>query len=199
MQLLLASSSTYRKALLQRLGLPFACATPAVDETPMPGEPVQELTRRLAEAKARTLARRFPQTLIIGSDQACAVDGRILGKPGDFQRARAQLQACSGRAVQFHTAVALLDTAEDRLLQSHDVYTVQFRPLTDAEIEHYLEVEQPWDCAGSFKAEGLGIALFERMEGADFHSLVGLPLISLCRLLREAGLNPLLQAAAAPG
>lgn len=199
MHLVLASSSPYRKSLLQRLGLPFDTASPDIDETPLPHETVTQLTRRLAETKARALAPRFPHALLIGSDQACAVDDRILGKPGGMARAREQLQACSGKAVQFHTALALLNTSSGRLHTSHDVYTVQFRPLAADEIDFYLQTEQPWDCAGSFKAEGLGIALFDSMQGKDFHSLIGLPLISLCGLLRDAGLNPLQPAAPVPG
>lgn len=196
MQLVLASSSPYRKALLQRLGLPFASASPDVDETPLPDETVQALTRRLATAKARALAAPWPEALLIGSDQACAVAGRILGKPGSFERACEQLALCAGQRVDFHTALALLDTRNGELRHAHDVFSVQFRPLVPDEIRYYLQTEQPWDCAGSFKAEGLGIALFETMEGKDFHSLLGLPLISLCGLLREAGLNPLLPVSA---
>jgi septum formation protein len=194
MQLVLASSSPYRRALLQRLGLPFSSASPDVDETPQPGEDVAALTQRLALAKARALAAAWPQALLIGSDQACAVEGQILGKPGNFERARAQLQLCAGRRVDFHTALVLLDSSSGQVRSRHEVFSVCFRPLTEAEIAHYLEIEQPWDCAGSFKAESLGIALFESMQGKDFHSLLGLPLISLCDLLREAGLNPLLPA-----
>lgn len=191
MQLVLASSSSYRKALLQRLGLPFATATPGIDETPESGEAVAALTQRLALAKARALAAAWPKAWLIGSDQACQVDGRILGKPGSFERARDQLLQCSGRSVEFHTALALLDSSSGTVLGSHDVFSVRFRRLTDEEITFYLHTEQPYDCAGSFKAEGLGIALFEEMAGKDFHSLLGLPLISLCELLRQAGLNPL--------
>jgi MAF protein len=191
MQLVLASSSSYRKALLQRLGLPFACASPGIDETPLPDETVPALTQRLALAKARALAPQWPAAWLIGSDQACQVDGHILGKPGSFDRARDQLLLCSGRTVEFHTALVLLDSQRDVALSSHDIFTVRFRRLSDEEITFYLQTEQPWDCAGSFKAEGLGIALFEEMAGKDFHSLLGLPLISLCQLLRQAGLNPL--------
>ena len=191
MQLVLASSSSYRKALLQRLGLPFATATPGIDETPESGEAVAALTQRLALAKARALAAAWPGAWLIGSDQACQVDGRILGKPGSFERACEQLRLCSGRSVEFHTALVLLDSSSGTVLGSHDVFSVRFRRLTDEEITFYLHAEQPFDCAGSFKAEGLGIALFEEMAGKDFHSLLGLPLISLCDLLRQAGLNPL--------
>lgn len=198
MPLVLASSSPYRKALLQRLGLPFASASPDIDETQLPGEPVAALTQRLALAKARALAPAWPEALLIGSDQACQVDIQILGKPGSFGRAREQLLLCSGKTVEFHTALVLLDSCRDTALSRHDVFSVRFRTLSDAEITHYLHTEQPYDCAGSFKAEGLGIALFEEMAGKDFHSLLGLPLISLCSLLRQAGLNPLLPPTAPP-
>lgn len=199
MQLVLASSSSYRRSLLQRLGLPFVSASPDIDETALPGESVQELTARLARTKAEKLAVTFPAALIIGSDQACLCDSRILGKPGSFASARQQLLHCSGKTAEFHTALALLDTSTGSCALSHDIFKVQFRELGNAEIAFYLQQEQPFDCAGSFKAEGLGIALFKGMEGKDFHSLIGLPLISLCQLLREAGLNPLLPPAAVSG
>ncbi|HTQ99216.1 MAG TPA: Maf family nucleotide pyrophosphatase [Candidatus Acidoferrum sp.] len=191
--LILASSSPYRRALLERLRLPFGCERPDVDETPLPGEAVQTMTARLALAKARAVATRHPQAWIIGSDQACVRDddATIIGKPGSFDNAVVQLRACSGRSVNFHTALVLFNSETGRHLHSHDVYQVRFRQLADAEITRYLQLEQPYDCAGSFKAESLGIALFDSMEGNDFHSLIGLPLISLCRLLRQAGFDPL--------
>lgn len=195
MQLVLASSSPYRKSLLQRLGLPFVCSSPDIDETPLPGETVETLARRLASVKASALAPHYPSALIIGSDQACQCDGKILGKPGSFEAAREQLRHCSGLPADFHTAITLLDSESGFSFHSHDVYRVYFRTLTLNEIDFYLQTEQPFDCAGSFKAEGLGIALFESMEGKDFHSLLGLPLISLCTLLRQSGLNPLAPAA----
>lgn len=195
MQLVLASSSRYRRALLEQLRMPFDCANPDVDETPLPGESVTELVARLALAKARALAARFPQALIIGSDQACELDGRILGKPLDAARARAQLQACSGRRVTFHTGLVLYDTQNATWQQEVDRYTVQFRQLDANEIARYVDIEQPVDCAGSFKVEGLGIALFSALDGKDYNSLIGLPLISLCAMLRTAGLDPLGPAA----
>lgn len=202
MQLVLASSSPYRRALLEQLRLPFVCASPHVDESPQPGEAVPVLVARLALAKARALAGRFPGALIIGSDQACALDGRILGKPGNADAARAQLNACSGRRVTFHTGLVLYDTrgdaAQHAFQHSVDTYTVQFRDLAPAEIAYYVELEQPFDCAGSFKVEGLGITLFSAFEGKDFNSLIGLPLLSLCAMLRAAGLNPLAPAPAGP-
>lgn len=198
MQLILASSSPYRRSLLQRLGLPFEAASPEIDEMPQPGEDAAALSQRLALAKARALAGHFPQALIIGSDQVCACQGMLLGKPGSFAAAQSQLQHCSGQWAQFYTALVLLDNRSGQYQHSSDRFGVKFRNLERAEIDAYLQREQPFDCAGSFKAEGLGIALFDAMEGADFHSLLGLPLLSLCRLLREAGLNPLLPDAPTP-
>lgn len=199
MQLVLASSSRYRRALLEQLRLPFSWASPDIDETPSPGESVPALVARLALAKARALAGKFPDSLIIGSDQACALDGRILGKPGNAENARAQLQASSGRRVTFHTGLVLYDSRNDDFQRSIETYTVHFRDLPAAEIARYVELEQPFDCAGSFKVEGLGITLFSGLEGSDFNSLIGLPLLSLCAMLRAAGLNPLAPAPAGPG
>jgi MAF protein len=191
--LILGSSSSYRRMLLERLRIPFVWASPNIDETPLPNENVQTMTARLAAAKAQALVATYPQALIIGSDQACVLDGeaKIIGKPGNFDKARQQLLACSGRSVSFHTSLVLLNSQTAVFQSSHDVFTVRFRQLADAEICRYLELEQPYDCAGSFKAEGLGIALFEGMTGNDFHSLIGLPLISLCNMLRQNGLDPL--------
>jgi MAF protein len=194
MQLILASSSAYRRTLLARLGLPFTSISPSIDETPLQEESVQALVERLALGKAKAIADRYPQALIIGSDQACICGSTILGKPGDMTRARLQLQACSGKQVDFYTGLVLLNSATGCWQQSMDVFSVTFRKLGETEIENYLQLELPFDCAGSFKAEGLGITLFEKMTGKDFHSLIGLPLISLCDMLREAGINPLLQA-----
>jgi septum formation protein len=192
-RLVLASSSPYRRELLQRLRLPFICDSPHIDETPLPGEDVISLTRRLALAKARAVAARHPGALIIGSDQACVRDDNPapIGKPGDFATALQQLQACSGRRVSFHTALVLLDSTTGLHQSADDVFAVVFRNLREREIRRYLELEEPYDCAGSFKAEALGITLFAAMEGRDFHSLIGLPLISLCDLLRQAGMDPL--------
>lgn len=198
MQLVLASSSRYRRALLERLRMPFECASPDIDETPLAGEAVSALVARLALAKARALAGKFPSALIIGSDQACALDGHILGKPGNAENARKQLQACSGRRVTFHTGLVLYDARTNDWQHAVDTYTVQFRDLGAAEIARYVELEQPFDCAGSFKVEGLGITLFSALEGKDFNSLIGLPLLSLCAMLRAAGLNPLAPVSAVP-
>ena len=184
---MLASSSPYRRQLLERLGLTFAAASPDIDETPLPLEEPATLVARLAESKARALAARYPQHLIIGSDQAAHLDGTILGKPGGFAAARRQLRACSGRRVEFLTGLCLLDSRTGQAQTLVEPFAVAFRELTDGQIEHYLEREQPYDCAGSFKVEGLGIALFERLDGADPNALIGLPLIQLIRLLEQAG------------
>jgi MAF protein len=197
-QLVLASTSTYRAALLARLGLPFVSAAPQVDESPRPGEPPQVLVLRLAEAKARAVARDFPDALIIGSDQVACIDDRILGKPGDRQRAIAQLEQASGRCVVFQTGLCLLNTGTGRAQTLVEPFRVHFRPLTHARIQAYLDREQPYNCAGSFKSEGLGIALFERLEGDDPSALVGLPLIRLVSLLAAEGLDPLASPLEAP-
>jgi MAF protein len=198
MQLVLASSSRYRRALLEQLRVPFVCASPDIDETPLPGETVDALVARLALAKARALSGKFPDALIIGSDQACALDGQILGKPGTATHAQAQLRACSGRELRFHTGLVLYDARNHSWQHSVDTFTVRFRDLADTEIAYYVEQEQPFDCAGSFKVEGLGITLFSALEGRDFNSLIGLPLLSLCALLRQAGLNPLAPGSSVP-
>jgi MAF protein len=191
--LLLASSSPYRKLLLERLGLPFSCANPDIDETPVQGESGEALAIRLAETKARALANRFPGHWIIGSDQvACLPDGSLLSKPGNHDRARRQLRQSSGQRVLFLTGLALLDSDSGKLVSLCEPYNVEFRTLTAEEIEAYLMREQPYDCAGSFKMEGLGITLFDALEGRDPNSLVGLPLIALNDMLRRWGRNPLL-------
>ncbi|WP_372996798.1 Maf family protein [Marinobacter sp.] len=192
--LLLASSSPYRKALLDRLTLPFTCASPDIDETPYRGESGESLATRLAETKARALADRFPGHWIIGSDQvACLPDGSLLNKPGSHEQAARQLRRSSGHRVLFLTGLALLDADSGKLDRVCEPYSVWFRDLSNEEIEAYLQREQPYDCAGSFKMEGLGIALFDALEGRDPNSLVGLPLIALSDLLRRWGRNPLLE------
>lgn len=191
-ELLLASSSPYRRQLLERLGLPFTHASPDIDETPHPGEPPEALAVRLAADKANALATRFPGRIIIGSDQVAALpDGTLLNKPGNHAAASAQLARSSGQTVRFYTGLAVLDTRDDRLHSHCEPFDAHFRTLTHEEIEHYLRAEQPYDCAGSFKMEGLGIALFRALEGRDPNSLIGLPLIALIDILRDIGLNPL--------
>ena len=190
--LVLASSSPYRRDLPERLGLPFECASPDIDESPRQGESPEQLAMRLAEAKARALAPRYPAHWIIGSDQVAVLpDDTILGKPGNHQRAAEQLRQSSGNTVIFLTGLCLLDSASGEAMVRCIPYRVDFRELDDQEIDSYLAAEQPWDCAGSFKMEGLGIALFRRMQGDDPNSLTGLPLIALTDLLRDQGLNPL--------
>ena len=184
----LASSSPYRRRLLEQLGLDFEWSSPAIDETAAPDETPASLVKRLAEAKARALAGRYPQHWIIGSDQVACLDGRILGKPGDLDNARRQLRACRGRSVQFMTGLCLLDSRSGSAETVAEPFTVHFRTLDEAQIDRYLEREQPFDCAGSFKMEGLGIALFERLEGDDPNALIGLPLIRLVTLLQRAGI-----------
>ena len=186
-RLILASTSPFRRELLARLGLPFATQAPDADESHRPGEDAPALVARLAELKARAVARHEPGALIVGSDQAAVLDGKIIGKPGDHERATAQLQRASGRAVTFYTGLCLLDSASGQRQTAVDVFKVVFRRLAPEMIESYLRREQPYHCAGSFKSEGLGIALFERLEGDDPTSLIGLPLIRLTRMLEAAG------------
>lgn len=189
--LVLASTSRYRRELLSRLGVPFDVTAPDVDETPGPDEAPAELAARLALAKARAVAFRHPDALVIGSDQAAVLDGRLLGKPGATHAAERQLALASGREVDFLTGLCVLDTRTGVACVEVVPYRVRFRVLSATEIAAYVAREQPCDCAGGFKAEGLGIALFDAMEGTDPTSLIGLPLIRLCAMLREAGLDVL--------
>jgi septum formation protein len=189
--LILGSTSRYRRELLQRLHLPFEVLSPQVDETALPGEAPAALALRLALAKARAVAQLRPDAIVIGSDQVADLDGAAIGKPGTHERATAQLRQLSGREAVFQTGVAVVHAAggfEQALLAP---VRVRFRTLSDAEIEHYLRLEQPYDCAGSAKCETLGIALLDAIDSDDPTALIGLPLIRTCRLLRQAGLNPL--------
>ncbi|CNH18548.1 Maf family protein [Yersinia pekkanenii] len=192
-QLVLASTSPYRSALLAKLQLPFVTAAPETDETPLPSETADALVQRLAIAKAQALAGRYPQHKIIGSDQVCVINGAIVGKPHNHANAVKQLQQASGQCVTFYTGLALINTATTRINCLCETFDVYFRTLSDAEINGYLTREQPWNCAGSFKSEGLGITLFDRLSGRDPNTLVGLPLIALTQMLIEQGINPLLQ------
>ena len=186
-RLVLASTSRYRRELLERLRLSFDVARPDVDETASPGESPRDLAIRLAQAKACAVATQLADDAwALGSDQVAEVEGRALGKPGGRAAAIAQLDSMSGRIVRFHTALCLAH-ADGRTFADIDLTEVHFRALTDAEIERYVDAEQPFDCAGSFKSEGLGIALFERIDNRDPSALVGLPLITTCMLLRKAG------------
>lgn len=187
--LILGSTSIYRRELLSRLRVPFDVASPEVDETARPGETPIKLATRLALAKARAVAQRFPHAVVIGSDQVADLDGLALGKPGNFERATTQLRQMRGKTVVFQTALAVvcLETG----FEQHDLASVrvQFRDLSDAEISNYLKAETPYDCAGSAKSEGLGIALLEAIDNDDPTALVGLPLIRTCKLLRAAGVK----------
>ena len=185
--LVLASTSAYRRQLLARLQLPFEVAAPEVDETPQPGEAPEATALRLAQAKARAVAGRFPVALVIGSDQVAELHGVRLDKPGSHARAREQLAMLSGQAVTFHTALAVLHSASGRMHTEVVPTRVRFRELTAAQIEAYLRKEQPYDCAGSAKSESLGIALVEAIEGDDPTALIGLPLIALTGMLLAEG------------
>jgi len=187
-KLVLASTSRYRRELLARLGLQFEAASPQCDETPLPGEGAAETASRLSVLKARSLQAHFPDALIIGSDQVASSDGQRLGKPGDHATAARQLRALSRKSADFHTAVALLDARKDQVQSRVVPCRVLFRKLTEKRIEAYLRREQPYDCAASAKAEGLGIALIERIQTDDPTSLIGLPLIALTEMLEHAGL-----------
>ncbi len=190
-KLILASTSPYRRALLERLRLPFTTCKPGVDETRLPAESADDMVRRLAHAKAHAIASEHPDAWVIGSDQCAVLDDSILGKPGNHARAFAQLRAASGKHVVFHTGVCLMQLESGFARVLNVPFSVYLRELDDQEIEHYLQREQPYDCAGSFKSEGLGITLFQSMQGDDPTSLIGLPLIALCAMLRGAGLDPL--------
>jgi septum formation protein len=189
--LILASTSRYRRELLERLRLPFTVEPPGVDETPLPGEAPAALARRLALRKAQAVAAHHPHSIVIGSDQVADLDGEPIGKPGTHERAVAQLRRMRGRRVVFQTALAVVRHDTGHVGEDLAAVTVQFRELGDDEIEHYLRTEQPYDCAGSARSESLGIALLSAIESDDPTALVGLPLIRTCRLLRAAGLDPL--------
>ncbi|WP_119352904.1 Maf family nucleotide pyrophosphatase [Azohydromonas sediminis] len=192
--LILASTSRYRRELLARLRIAFDVVAPAVDETPLPGEAPAALAQRLALAKAHAVAAQHPQAVVIGSDQVAELDGQAIGKPGSHARAVEQLRAMSGRRVVFHTAVAVVCAARGFADVKLAPVAVHFRTLDDAQIERYLRLEQPYDCAGSAKSETLGIALLEAIDSDDPTALVGLPLMRTCALLRAAGLDPIAAA-----
>lgn len=185
--LVLASSSPYRRDLLARLRLPFEVAVPDVDETPLAQEMPQATALRLAQLKARAVAAQFPDALIIGSDQVALLGEQQVGKPHTHENAKKQLQAASGRSMVFHTALCLYNSSTGSMQARVVPITIQFRQLNDAVIERYLHAEQPYNCAGSAKSEGLGIALIERFEGEDPNALVGLPLIALVDMLQQEG------------
>lgn len=186
--IVLASSSSYRRELLARLQLPFTCHSPDIDETPQANESAQALVQRLALSKARALTQHYPQHIVIGSDQVAVLDGKIIGKPLHAEGATQQLSAASGRSLVFLTGLAVIDTRTQ--IEQVDLvpFTVHFRTLNAAQIQRYIAAEQPFDCAGSFKSEGLGVSLFRATEGSDATSLVGLPLIRLCDMLNACGI-----------
>ena len=189
MQLILASTSPFRKSVLEKLGLPFDCHAPEVDEAPQPHETPAQLVERLSIAKAQAVAAHLQQGLVIGSDQVAVIDDEILGKPGNHENAVGQLERASGKTVTFLTGLALVN-AESGAIQAEVVpFKVVFRQLTQPQIVNYLNAEQPYNCAGSFKSEGLGIALFDRLEGDDPNTLIGLPLIRLIRMLEKEGMT----------
>lgn len=194
-KLILASTSPYRRGLLERLGVPFTALPPRCEEHIDPALNPTELVKQLALAKAASLSPEHPDSIIIGSDQALVSRGRIIGKPGSSERAREQLREMAGGVHTFYTGLAVIDAANGLTFTDCVPFTVTLRRLTETEIRDYVSRENPVDCAGSFKIEGLGIALMEKMEGDDYTALIGLPLISLTSMLRRVGINPLLQGA----
>jgi MAF protein len=193
--LVLASTSAFRKALLEKFNIPFQCANPKVDETPITGESAAQLVERLAIAKAKAVAQQYPDALIIGSDQVALCDKQILGKPHNFDNAVKQLSSFSNKSVTFLTGLCVYDSLNDSCYAVVEPFMVHFNPLTQTEISQYLHAEQPYNCAGSFKSEGLGICLFNRLEGDDPNSLIGLPLIQLTKLLKQHQFEVLAQQA----
>lgn len=189
--LVLGSTSPFRKNILEKLNIPFKCAKPNVDETELAGEQPQALVERLAIEKAKAAGTNFDNALIIGSDQVAVCEGEILGKPHNFDNAVKQLSKFSGKSIIFYTGLCVYDTAKDKALSLVEPFTVHFNQLQIDEIENYLNAEEPYNCAGSFKSEGLGICLFNRLEGDDPNTLIGLPLIKLVSLLKAHGLNVL--------
>ena len=189
MKIVLGSTSPFRKALLERLRIDFVCDSPDIDETPLDNEPVEDMVVRLAIEKAQAIAGNHPDSLIIGSDQSAVLDGEKLSKPGNFENAFKQLSRASGQKITFQTGLCLLNTATGNIQSSCVPYTVVFKELTASMIENYLRKEEPYNCAGSFKSEALGIALFERFEGSDPNALIGLPLIELVNFLNNEGFS----------
>ncbi|MCF6217837.1 MAG: Maf-like protein [Gammaproteobacteria bacterium] len=187
--LILASTSPFRRELLGKLGLPFQCASPDIDESRHTDEQPAALVARLAEQKAKAVANNHPNSLIIGSDQVAILNKQILGKPGNHTRATQQLQQASGKIITFLTGLSLYNTTSHTLQTDVVPYTVYFRKLTNEQIESYLQKEQPYNCAGSFKSEGLGISLFQKLQGDDPNTLIGLPLIRLIRMLNKEGVE----------
>lgn len=186
-KLILGSTSPFRKAILEKLQIPFETASPHIDEAARPGEKPEQLVARLAEQKAKAVAQTYPDALIIGSDQVAVLDGAIVGKPGNHDNAVTQLSRASGKRVTFLTGLCLYNSQSQHSQVEVVPFTVEFRELSTSQIENYLQREQPYNCAGSFKSEGMGVALFERLEGEDPNTLIGLPLIRLIRMLENEG------------
>ncbi len=199
MQLILGSSSPYRKALLEKLGLPFECFSPDIDESDNPGESPEQLVERLAIEKARKTGITYPGALIIGSDQVAVLDNKIIGKPANHQDAVNQLKEASGREVHLYTGLCLYNANTGTIQHSVESYSVVFRQLNENQIEQYLNKDQPYNCAGSLKSETLGIAMLSKLEGEDPNTLIGLPLIRLVDMLLAEGIDPVLAAQQAPG
>lgn len=189
MSLILASTSVYRKSLLEKIGLKFDCESPNVEEYSLLNEDAEQMCERLAIQKARAVAKRYDNGIIIGSDQAASLGNKILGKPGNQANAVKQLLQCNGKTVRFYTGLCIIDANNGKQKSLVDTFDVVFRELSVAQIEHYVETEKPFDCAGSFKSEGLGICLFQSLNGRDPNTLIGLPLIALCDLLPEFGIQ----------
>ena len=187
--LILASTSVYRRALLEKLALPFRCVAPHIDETPQTGEEAIQLVQRLASEKAQAVAKENTTSWIIGSDQVCTINREIVGKPGSTSAAIAQLQAASGQKISFYTGLCLFDAALGRYQLLAEPFHVHFRTLSLSQIERYVSAEKPFDCAGSFKSEGLGISLFQQLEGRDPNTLIGLPLIALVDMFAAWGVE----------
>jgi len=188
-EIILASGSPFRKQLLDRLQLDYKCLAPDIDEAVIPGEDASNYVCRLAESKANRVAVDYPQATVIGSDQCALLEGKILGKPGSHENALQQLIEARGKTVTFHTAVCVLNLSAEFRAVEDVVYEVEFRNLSDQQLDHYLRVEEPYQCAGSFKSEGYGACLFKRMRGEDPTALIGLPLITLSRMLENAGIE----------
>lgn len=189
--IILASTSPYRQQLLKKLGLPFLAVAQNIDESPVFNESAEALVTRLAHAKAHAISEQYQQHLIIGSDQVCVIDGLIMGKPLNYDSAFKQLKKASGHKVTFYTGLCLLDSNTGSYQVQCELFNVYFRSLSDKEIDAYLRKEEPYQCAGSFKSEGLGIVLFDKLEGRDPNTLIGLPLILLLEMLRHHGYSPL--------
>lgn len=192
MQIILASTSVSRRKVLEKLAIPFQCVPPICDETPLVGESAQQLVVRLSQIKAQSLVDKYPDSLIIGSDQVGVLDGTIIGKPHTDNNARQQLKNSSGKTVTFYTGMTVINTNTRESVTLCEPFNVTFRALSECEINAYVAKEQPLHCAGSFKCDELGITLFEKLEGEDIHSLIGLPLIKLNHIMIDMGYNPLL-------